>query len=96
MQEDLCFTILSLTLQDDEKRWVGSLEPGEITTWDQLITKLMKFIPPRENARQRSEQKDRETLYDGWSRYKQTRMPGNEVRRKIEKLCKMHGVGTEG
>lgn len=54
LQDELCFTLFLLTLRDEAKRWPNSLEQGEVSTWDDLIEKVIKkFCPPFVNARRR-------------------------------------------
>ena len=54
LQDELRFALFPLTLRDEAKQWVNSLEEREVSTWDDMIEKFMKkFFLPIENARRR-------------------------------------------
>ncbi|XP_062083461.1 uncharacterized protein LOC133789704 [Humulus lupulus] len=79
--------LFPFSLRDRAKSWLISLEANSITTWEELTQKfLAKFFPPSLFARYRGEinnfhQKDGESLYDAWERFK-------ELLRK----CPHHGI----
>ena len=64
------------SLRDKARGWLQSLQPGSITSWQDMAEKfLAKFFPPAKTAQLRSEigqfkQNDFESLYDAWERYK--------------------------
>uniref|UniRef100_UPI001C3D1ED9 retrotransposon gag family protein n=1 Tax=Picosynechococcus sp. (strain ATCC 27264 / PCC 7002 / PR-6) TaxID=32049 RepID=UPI001C3D1ED9 len=74
--DDIRLTLFPFSLRDEARQWAYSLEPGEITTWNQMIEKFMKkYFPLTENARRRRDianfqQKDRETVSNAWARFK--------------------------
>ncbi|XP_062078458.1 uncharacterized protein LOC133782950 [Humulus lupulus] len=79
--------LFPFSLRDRAKSWLISMEANSITTWQELTQKnLAKFFPPSLSARYRGEinnfhQKDGESLYDAWERFK-------ELLRK----CPHHGI----
>lgn len=86
-QEELLFTCFLVTLRDEAKRWVRSLEAKEVWTWEQLIKKFMKkFFSPHENTKRWRDimnfwKKQRDNLHDVRSRYK-----------RLVKACPYHGI----
>ena len=75
-EEAIRLHLFSFSLKDGAKRWLKSLPPNSITTWDELAAAFLKrYFPPSKGANIRSEisqfkQQDGETLFDGWERYK--------------------------
>ncbi|KAI4299939.1 hypothetical protein L6164_033359 [Bauhinia variegata] len=63
--------------RDGARRWLNSLPPGSLDTWDSLTQKfLTKYFPPSKTTKLRTEivnfnQFDRESLYDAWKRFKE-------------------------
>lgn len=57
-------------------RWLKAKSPNSITSWDDLVWKFfIQFFPSEKTARLRSEilsfrEKDGETLYQAWERFK--------------------------
>lgn len=72
--KEIRLTLFPFSLRDEARQWTYSLEPSDITTWKQMIKKLMKkHFPLTENSKRRSDianfqQIDRETLRDAWAR----------------------------
>ncbi|XP_038889363.1 uncharacterized protein LOC120079279 [Benincasa hispida] len=70
--EGIRLYLFPYTLRDEANIWAHSLEPNEITSWDQLVEWFMKkFFPPTVNARRRKdvlnfEQMNNETLSTTW------------------------------
>ena len=68
--------LFPFSLRDRAKRWLQSLPPGTITTWEALAEKfLFKYFPPSKTAKLRNDissfmQMDDESMYDTWERYK--------------------------
>ncbi|KAK5776623.1 hypothetical protein PVK06_044583 [Gossypium arboreum] len=62
--------------ESSTKQWLNSLPRGSITTWEQMIKKiLLKYFPLAKMAKLRNDiysfvQMDLDTLYDAWERYK--------------------------
>ncbi|XP_062093371.1 uncharacterized protein LOC133799363 [Humulus lupulus] len=69
--------LFPFSLRDRAKIWLISLEANSITTWEEQTQKILaKFFPPSLSARYRGEinnfhQKDGESLYDAWERFKE-------------------------
>ena len=69
--------LFPFSLRDKAKCWLQAQPQGSITTWNDLVTKfLTKYFPPSKFVKLRSEittfsQKDLESLYDAWERYKE-------------------------
>jgi len=68
--------LFPFSLRDKARAWLYSLPCGCITTWDELTRVLLaKFFPPSKTASMRNQitnfmQKDEETLYEAWERFK--------------------------
>ena len=75
-QDSIRQTLFPFSLKDEARQWAYSFEPGEITTWSQMVEKFMhKYFPPTVSAKRRRdivtfEQKDSETLSEAWARFK--------------------------
>ncbi|KAL4287500.1 hypothetical protein AHAS_Ahas19G0192400 [Arachis hypogaea] len=63
-------------LRDGAKLWLDSHPKESLNTWDKVVTEfLTKFFPPKKLTKLRVEvqtfrQRDGETLYEAWERYK--------------------------
>jgi len=72
---------------DRASAWFHSLKVGSITSWDQMRQAfLARFFPPSKIAKLRDQitrftQKDGESLYDAWERFKE-----------MLRLCPHHGL----
>nr|ABD63156.1 Retrotransposon gag protein [Asparagus officinalis] len=79
--------LFPFSLRDKARAWLQSLPPGSITTWDQLSEAfLAKYFPPSKTAQLRNQittftQKEGESLYDAWERYKD-----------LLRMCPHHGL----
>ncbi|XP_020271670.1 uncharacterized protein LOC109846842 [Asparagus officinalis] len=79
--------LFPFSLRDKARPWLQSLPPGSITTWDQLSEAfLTKYFPPSKTAQLRNQittftQKESESLYDAWERYKD-----------LLRMCPHHGL----
>ena len=79
--------LFPFSLRDRASAWFHSLETGSITTWAQLRQAfLARFFPPSKTAQLRNQitrftQKDGESLYDAWERFKE-----------MLRLCPHHGL----
>ncbi|XP_020258488.1 uncharacterized protein LOC109834881 [Asparagus officinalis] len=79
--------LFPFSLRDKARAWLQSLSPGSITTWDQLSEAfLAKYFPPSKTAQLRNQittftQKEGESLYDAWERYK-----------GLLRMCPHHGL----
>ncbi|XP_020245172.1 uncharacterized protein LOC109823298 [Asparagus officinalis] len=79
--------LFPFSLRDKARAWLQSLPPGSITSWDQLSEAfLAKYFPPRKTAQLRNQittftQKEGESLYDAWERYKD-----------LLRMCPHHGL----
>ena len=69
-QNALRLRLFPYSLRDRAWAWLNSLPPNSITTWNDLVDKLlMKYFPPTKNATLRNEitsfhQLEGESLYD--------------------------------
>jgi len=76
-QEAVRLHLFPLSLRDRASAWFHSLEVGSITSWDQMRQAfLARFFPPSKTAKLRDQitrfnQKDGESLYDAWERFKE-------------------------
>ena len=74
--DEIHLTLFPFSLRDEVRQCAYSFEPGEVTTWNQMIENFMKkFFPTTKNAKRRRDianfqQKDKETLSDAWARFK--------------------------
>lgn len=74
--DEIKLSLFPFSLKDEVRQWAYSFEPGEITTWEQMVEKFMqKYFSPMVNARRRRdivtfEQKEMETLSDASARFK--------------------------
>jgi len=86
-QEVVRLHLFPFSLRDKADAWFHSLEVGSITSWDQTRkTFLARFFPPSKTAKLRDQitrftQKDGESLYDAWKRFKE-----------MLRLCLHHGL----
>ncbi|KAL4394474.1 hypothetical protein AHAS_Ahas02G0155600 [Arachis hypogaea] len=68
--------LFPFTLKDGAKLWLDSRPKESLDNWDKVVTEfLIKFFPPKKLTKLRVEvqtfrQKDGETLYEAWERYK--------------------------
>ncbi|KAI4347758.1 hypothetical protein L6164_008541 [Bauhinia variegata] len=68
-------------------RWLNSLPPSSVDTWDSLAYKfLTKYFPPSKTTKLRTEtvnftQVNRKSLYDAWERFKE-----------LLRRCPQHGM----
>ena len=68
--------LFPFSLSGRAKAWLQSLPTGTITTWNELTQAfLSKYFPPSKIAQLRNQitsfvQKDGESLYEGWERFK--------------------------
>ncbi|KAL4286886.1 hypothetical protein AHAS_Ahas19G0131000 [Arachis hypogaea] len=68
--------LFPFALRDGAKLWLDSQSKESLDTWDKVVTEfLTKFFPPKKLTKLRVEvqtfrQKDGETLYEAWERYK--------------------------
>ncbi|KAL4349702.1 hypothetical protein AHAS_Ahas10G0068400 [Arachis hypogaea] len=68
--------LFPFALKDRAKLWLDSQPKESLDTWDKIVTGfLTKFFPPKKLTKLRVEvqtfrQKDGETLYEAWERYK--------------------------
>ncbi|XP_050253233.1 uncharacterized protein LOC126699443 [Quercus robur] len=75
-EETIRLRLFPFSLRDKARGWLQSLQPGSITSWQDMAEKfLAKFFPPAKTAQLRSEigqfkQNDFESLYEAWERYK--------------------------
>ncbi|KAI4299938.1 hypothetical protein L6164_033358 [Bauhinia variegata] len=87
LEEAIKLILFSFSLRDGARRWLNSLPPSSLDTWDSLAQKfLTKYFPPSKTIKLRTEivnfnQFERESLYDAWERFK-------ELLRK----CPHHGM----
>ena len=69
--------LFPFSLKDKAKHWLNSKPPESITTWADLVQKLLaKFFPPAKMTKMRIEinnfaQYERETFYEAWDYYKE-------------------------
>jgi len=76
-QEATRLHLFPFSLKDRVNTWFHSLEVGSITSWDQMRRAfLARFFPPSKIAQLRAKlyqftQKDGESLYDAWERFKE-------------------------
>ena len=76
-QEAVRLHLFPFSLRDRASAWFHSLEVGSITSWDQMRRAfLARFFPPSKTAKLRDQitrfnQKDGESLYDAWERFKE-------------------------
>jgi len=69
--------LFPLSLRDRASAWFYSLQVGSITSWDQMRQEfLARFFPHSKTVKLRDQitrftQKDRESLYDVWERFKE-------------------------
>ena len=86
-EDTLRLKLFSYSLRDRARAWLNSLPPSSISTWQKLVERfLVKYFPPRKNAKLRNEittfqQLDDESLYKAWEQFK-------ELLRK----CPHHGI----
>jgi len=86
-QEAVRLHLFAFSLRDRASAWFHSLEVGSITSWDQMRQAfLTRFFPPSKTAKLRDQitrfnQKDGESLYDAWERFKE-----------MFRLCPHHGL----
>ncbi|KAJ8767027.1 hypothetical protein K2173_012538 [Erythroxylum novogranatense] len=79
--------LFPFSLRDKARAWLHSLPAGSITIWEQLSRSfLAKYFPPSKTTNLRNQistftQKDDETLYEAWERYKE-----------LLRLCPHHGL----
>ncbi|XP_024200330.1 uncharacterized protein LOC112203629 [Rosa chinensis] len=70
------FEIRPVTIQNKARKWLSSLPPGSINTWDDLVKKfLLKFFPAKKTNALQAEifglsQPEGEPFYESWERYK--------------------------
>ena len=75
------------SLRDIVARWFESLLYGSVNNWEELVEAYLKrFFPPVLTSERRGEiiafkQKEYESLYNAWERYKQ-----------LLRRCLMHGI----
>jgi len=75
-QEAVRLHLFPFSLKDRASAWFHSLDVGSITSWDQMRRAfLTQFFPPSKTAQLRAKlyqfaQKDGESLYDAWERFK--------------------------
>ncbi|KAL4275824.1 hypothetical protein AHAS_Ahas20G0145800 [Arachis hypogaea] len=68
--------LFPFALRDGAKLWLDSQTKESLDNWDKVVTEfLTKFFPPKKLTKLRVEvqtfrQKDGETLYEAWERYK--------------------------
>ena len=68
--------LFPFSLRDKARGWLQSVQPGSITTWEELAQRfLSKFFPPSKTSQLRSEiaqfwQLDFEPLYESWEWFK--------------------------
>ena len=73
--------------RDIATSWFESLPYGSVNTWEELVEAyLSRFFPPSLTLERRGEiiafkQKEDESLYNAWGRYKQ-----------LLRKCPMHGI----
>ena len=86
-EDTIRLRLFPFSLRDKAKGWLQSLQPGSITSWQDMAEKFLdEFFPPAKTAQLRSEigqfkQNDFESLYEAWERYKDL------IRR-----CPQHGL----
>ncbi len=91
-EEAMRLRVFPYSLRDRAKAWLQSLQPGSITTWNQLASKfLAKYFPPARTAKLRNDitsfvQHDFETLYEAWERYKDLlrKCPHHEIAKWLQ------------
>ena len=75
-EDTIRLRLFPFSLRDKARGWLQSLQPGSITSWQDMAEKfLAKFFPPAKIAQLKSEigqfkQNDFELLYEAWERYK--------------------------
>src|SRR4030065_1168930 len=85
--EAIRLLLFPFSLRDRASAWFHSLETGSISDWNQLRQAfLARFFPPSKTAQLRNQitrftQKDGESLYDAWERFKE-----------MLRLCPHHGL----
>jgi len=80
-QEAVRLHLFPFSLRDRANAWFHSLEVGSIISWDQMRRAfLTRFFPLSKTAHQFA-QKDGESLYDAWERFKE-----------MLRLCPHHGL----
>ncbi|KAL4373117.1 hypothetical protein AHAS_Ahas05G0049700 [Arachis hypogaea] len=68
--------LFPFALRDGAKLWLDSQPKESLDTWNKVVTEFFtKFFPPKKLTKLRVEvqtfrQKDGETLYEAWERYK--------------------------
>jgi len=86
-QEVVRLHLFRFSLRDRASAWFHSLEVGSITSWDQMRQAfLARFFLPSKTAKLKDQitrfnQKDGESLYDAWERFKE-----------MLRLCPHHGL----
>nr|XP_023881727.1 uncharacterized protein LOC111994101 [Quercus suber] len=73
-EDTIRLRLFPFSLRDKARGWLQSLQPGSITSWQDMAEKLLaKFFPSAKTAQLRSEigqfrQNDFESLYKAWER----------------------------
>jgi len=86
-QEAVRLHLFPFSFRDRASPWFQSLEVGSITSWDKMRRAfLARFFPPSKTAKLREQitrfnQKDGESLYDAWERFKE-----------MLRICPHHGL----
>ncbi|XP_024164442.1 uncharacterized protein LOC112171494 [Rosa chinensis] len=74
--EQIRLRLFPFSLKDKARKWLSSLPPGSINTWDDLVKKfLLKFFPAKKTNALQTEifgfsQPKGEPFYESWERYK--------------------------
>ncbi|XP_024178805.1 uncharacterized protein LOC112184801 [Rosa chinensis] len=74
--EQIRLRLFPFSLKDKARKWLSSLPPGSINTWDDLVKKfLLKFFPAKKTNALQAEifgfsQPEGEPFYESWERYK--------------------------
>ncbi|KAI4353638.1 hypothetical protein L6164_002570 [Bauhinia variegata] len=85
--EAIKLRLFSFSLRDGARRWLNSLPPGSVESWELLGQKFSnKYFPPSKIAKLWTKivnftQFDRESLYDAWERFEE-----------LFKKCAHHGM----
>ncbi|KAI4353655.1 hypothetical protein L6164_002587 [Bauhinia variegata] len=85
--EAIKLRLFSFSLRDGARRWLNSLPPGSVESWELLARKFSnKYFPPSKIAKLWTKivnftQFDRESLYDAWERFEE-----------LFKKCPHHGM----
>ncbi len=86
-EDALRLKLFLYSLRDRARAWLNSLSPSSISTWQELAERfLVKYFPPRKNAKLRNEittfqQLDDEYLYEASERFKELlcKCPHHEI-----------------